>query len=228
MSTKQSKSIINQERTTITLSYLEFYSGIGGWSFALHEACENVKKWLEEKKDEQQNQTSSNNIEFATRCLGAYDHSDLCYKVFCHNFPEMSGSSSESSNDDNSRSRNDGNGKDTSLNCDDSRTKKKKKQKREHSSSALKRPISIEKLTKKQLEKMKADVYMMSPPCQPHTRQHNNQKEDVNDPRSKSFLHLCDLISTMELESLPKIILLENVIGFESVSPFSFLTSTDC
>lgn len=75
--------------------------------------------------------------------------------------------------------------------------------------------VSIESLTKEQLEEKSALIWMMSPPCQPHTRQHVKQDLDIQDPRSKSFMHLCDMISRMETENLPKIILLENVVGFE-------------
>jgi tRNA (cytosine38-C5)-methyltransferase len=57
----------------------------------------------------------------------------------------------------------------------------------------------------------------MSPPCQPHTRQHsNNGEEDLHDPRSASFLHLIRLLSKMSSETLPQLIVLENVVGFES------------
>jgi tRNA (cytosine38-C5)-methyltransferase len=74
---------------------------------------------------------------------------------------------------------------------------------------------SIERLTLKAAERWNADIWAMSPPCQPHTRQHDNQQADLEDPRSKSFLHLCNLIETMESTKLPKLILVENVIGFE-------------
>ena len=83
---------------------------------------------------------------------------------------------------------------------------------------SLSKTVSIESLTKKNLEDKSAIIWMMSPPCQPHTRQHVNQEEDIQDPRSKSFIHLCDMISTMEWRTLPNIILLENVVGFENVS----------
>ena len=53
---------------------------------------------------------------------------------------------------------------------------------------------------------------------QPYTRQHDRQREDLTDQRAKSFLHLCDMLRVMDDDTLPKIIVLENVIGFESVS----------
>lgn len=60
------------------------------------------------------------------------------------------------------------------------------------------------------------DLWVMSPPCQPHTRQHNQQAKDAQDPRSASFLHLCQLLKDLDESDLPRVILLENVVGFEA------------
>eukprot|EP01135_Chromosphaera_perkinsii_P006126 Nk52_evm1s411 gene=Nk52_evmTU1s411 len=70
---------------------------------------------------------------------------------------------------------------------------------------------SIESFSKKFYENVSADLYLMSPPCQPYTRvglQHGSK-----DPRAKSFLYLLDIIT--KLESKPKYLLMENVKGFE-------------
>jgi tRNA (cytosine38-C5)-methyltransferase len=75
--------------------------------------------------------------------------------------------------------------------------------------------VSIEKLTLEQLHRWSATIFVMSPPCQPHTRQHGNQKLELDDPRSQSFLHLCDLLEEMDESKLPSLLLLENVVGFE-------------
>jgi len=40
-------------------------------------------------------------------------------------------------------------------------------------------------------------------------------KNDISDKRSCSFLHLCHMIKILNTDSLPRIILLENVVGFE-------------
>jgi tRNA (cytosine38-C5)-methyltransferase len=81
---------------------------------------------------------------------------------------------------------------------------------------------AIEKLTLSQLEgQFKASIWTMSPPCQPHTRQHSHQDRDIQDPRSQSFLHLCSIIEHMAEDCLPKLIFIENVIGFEQVN-FSY------
>lgn len=202
MSTKaqQETSIIEENEV---LTYLEFYSGVGGWSYALLEACNQInhqcrKDGIEEETRKKDNSAHQNDVKsihiqgtLKSRCFGAFDHSDLCHKVFLHNFPEMV------------------------QNTNHQTTRKNKKQKVGTKES---KPMAIEKLTKDYLENAAVKLWMMSPPCQPHTRQHSNQEQDVNDPRSKSFLHLCNMISQMKKESLPKIVLLENVIGFESVS----------
>lgn len=139
-----------------TLSYIEFYSGIGGWTMALEEAVCRLSK-----EDVIRNQPSR---------IAALDHSDLCTKVFEHNF------------------------------------------------GADRKAFRIERLTLEQMEAWNANIWFMSPPCQPHTRQHSNQEKDLDDPRSTSFLHLCRMLS--QLNNLPSLILCENVIGFESSSSF--------
>ena len=70
---------------------------------------------------------------------------------------------------------------------------------------------NIAGLTQKELLKLSPDVVVMSPPCQPHTRQ--GKQRDTEDPRSSPLAHLSNL-----LPSLPslKFLLLENVAGFET------------
>ncbi|XP_031572379.1 tRNA (cytosine(38)-C(5))-methyltransferase-like [Actinia tenebrosa] len=70
---------------------------------------------------------------------------------------------------------------------------------------------NIEGLSTSDLDKMNADVILMSPPCQPFTRV--GLKGASSDPRCKSFLHILDLIS--KLSHPPDYILMENVKGFE-------------
>ena len=75
----------------------------------------------------------------------------------------------------------------------------------------------IEQLTKNKLDSYHADLWVMSPPCQPYTRQRVNQpisKKDVNDRRAASFTHLTFILPT--LINPPQYILLENVVGFET------------
>ncbi|KAL7538541.1 hypothetical protein ACHAWF_006121 [Thalassiosira exigua] len=197
----------------ITLSYLEFYSGIGGWGYALEESCRSItaaasapnqrdrqhvfamphnakkpkvsiRNDIGHDNDDDGNEIQcTQGVELQAKLLAAYDHSDLCNSVFLHN-------------------HNYGNGP-------------AKSSKKNQNKQCKPRQTPIEKLTLAELECHSATVWCMSPPCQPHTRQHSNQHLEREDPRSKSFLHLCHLLSEMEESVLPAWIFLENVIGFE-------------
>ena len=54
-------------------------------------------------------------------------------------------------------------------------------------------------------------IWLMSPPCQPYTRQ--GKQEDVKDPRAKPILNLMEIFSSLVYK--PNCILLENVKNFE-------------
>jgi len=156
---------------SLNLTYLEFYSGVGGWTLALNEA----KKRINRKRDI--------HMTLQLQRLAFFDHSNLCNHVFQYNFSSSQGHNISCAND----------------------------------SEKEVKPMAIEKLTIGQLEQYKASIWVLSPPCQPHTRQHSNQNQDLQDPRSRSFLHICSLLEKLTLDTLPKLIFLENVIGFEKV-----------
>ncbi|KAB7495655.1 tRNA methyltransferase [Armadillidium nasatum] len=61
------------------------------------------------------------------------------------------------------------------------------------------------------LENLHPDLIVMSPPCQPFTRQ--GLKKDTNDARCSPLLHIISLLKS--IQKLPQMILLENVSGFE-------------
>ncbi|KAL0080143.1 S-adenosyl-L-methionine-dependent methyltransferase [Phycomyces blakesleeanus] len=67
-----------------------------------------------------------------------------------------------------------------------------------------------------------ADVWTMSPPCQPYTR--IGLKQGSQDGRAKSFLHLLDVLKGMK--NRPKYILVENVKGFEESDSRDMLVDT--
>ncbi|XP_051969667.1 tRNA (cytosine(38)-C(5))-methyltransferase isoform X1 [Xyrauchen texanus] len=73
-------------------------------------------------------------------------------------------------------------------------------------------PKTIEGMTLQDFDKLKFDMILMSPPCQPFTR--IGLQGDVTDPRTKSFLYILDLLP--RLSKRPCFILLENVKGFET------------
>ena len=70
---------------------------------------------------------------------------------------------------------------------------------------------TIEGIKLDELNRLNFDIILMSPPCQPFTRQGN--QNGMNDNRAKSFLCLIDQISL--LNKKPKYILMENVKGFD-------------
>ncbi|KAI8143369.1 S-adenosyl-L-methionine-dependent methyltransferase [Fennellomyces sp. T-0311] len=70
---------------------------------------------------------------------------------------------------------------------------------------------TIERLTAKDIERFKADCWLLSPPCQPYTQGGN--KKDIDDPRAKALVHLIDLLP--KLDNPPSYMFLENVKNFE-------------
>ncbi|CAL1163843.1 unnamed protein product [Cladocopium goreaui] len=70
---------------------------------------------------------------------------------------------------------------------------------------------TIECLKPQELDALGADVWLMSPPCQPFTRA--GKRKDHEDDRSRGLLHLIGLLPLIEVP--PAAILLENVVGFE-------------
>ncbi|KAL2085661.1 hypothetical protein ACEWY4_018981 [Coilia grayii] len=85
---------------------------------------------------------------------------------------------------------------------------------------------TIEGITLSEFDKLRFDMILMSPPCQPFTR--IGLQGDISDPRAKSFLYILDLLP--RLSKLPRFILLENVKGFETSSARDALLKTlrDC
>ncbi|KMZ70077.1 DNA (cytosine-5-)-methyltransferase [Zostera marina] len=71
---------------------------------------------------------------------------------------------------------------------------------------------NIQSLTSLELDKYRADVWLMSPPCQPYTRQ-GLQKHSA-DARASSFIKIIELIPHMLHP--PVILFVENVVGFET------------
>lgn len=174
------------------LTYLEFYSGVGGWGYALEAACRSLSASFvyDEAAASKRPRVAVSppepdeggvTTQASARLLAAFDHSDLCNGVFQHNH------------------------KDIGKRCKPRQT-------------------PIERLSLDELEQYDATVWCLSPPCQPHTRQHSNQHRERDDPRSSSFLHLCDLLIEMDEDMLPNLLLLENVVGFEQ----NWAVADDC
>lgn len=79
---------------------------------------------------------------------------------------------------------------------------------------------NIQGLSEEYLKKFNADTILMSPPCQPFTR--NGLCNDTNDPRTASFIHLLNLLPKLNVENL----LIENVRGFETSNMRNMLIET--
>uniref|UniRef100_A0A182W0G7 tRNA (cytosine(38)-C(5))-methyltransferase n=1 Tax=Anopheles minimus TaxID=112268 RepID=A0A182W0G7_9DIPT len=65
-------------------------------------------------------------------------------------------------------------------------------------------------LSGEKISQLNVDTILMSPPCQPFTR--NGKFNDINDRRTDPFKHICDLLDQIPLVNF---ILMENVKGFE-------------
>jgi tRNA (cytosine38-C5)-methyltransferase len=70
----------------------------------------------------------------------------------------------------------------------------------------------IERLSREWLDELAADVWTMSPPCQPFTTSLDARRLDEDDPRCAALRHLCEVLP--QLARPPRHILLENVKGF--------------
>lgn len=70
---------------------------------------------------------------------------------------------------------------------------------------------NVEHHPKEYYEKMAADVWLMSPPCQPFTR--GGRQQDAKDARSTGFLYILEVLE--EMKNPPKYLFLENVLNFE-------------
>ncbi|KAI3876938.1 hypothetical protein MKX03_032483 [Papaver bracteatum] len=71
---------------------------------------------------------------------------------------------------------------------------------------------NIQSLTVAELDKYEANAWLLSPPCQPYTRQ--GLQKDSGDARAFSFLNILELIP--KLSSPPLMLFVENVVGFET------------
>lgn len=80
----------------------------------------------------------------------------------------------------------------------------------------------IKRLSCETVENYNANMWLMSPPCQPYSRR--GKFLDTKDPRASGFLHLVDVLA--EMRRPPTYLLLENVEGFETSDTRKLLVST--
>jgi len=79
---------------------------------------------------------------------------------------------------------------------------------------------NLESVPLRELERWEAELWWMSPPCQPYTIR--GAQQDLDDPRSKSFLRIIEAIKAIQ----PPFLALENVPWFEDSNGHALLLKT--
>lgn len=74
------------------------------------------------------------------------------------------------------------------------------------------RKADLERISAWELTAPAADLWWLSPPCQPYCER--GSRRDLNDPRARSLVRLLELLGTIPDEKLPERLALENVAGF--------------
>ncbi|KAK0478182.1 S-adenosyl-L-methionine-dependent methyltransferase [Armillaria novae-zelandiae] len=88
--------------------------------------------------------------------------------------------------------------------------------------------VDISTLTAADIGDLGADLWLLSPACQPYTVLNPNAK-GAGDPRAKSFLHLVQaVLPEITPAQRPSYILVENVAGFETSSTRQVLLASLC
>ncbi|CEM37192.1 unnamed protein product [Vitrella brassicaformis CCMP3155] len=73
---------------------------------------------------------------------------------------------------------------------------------------------NAELFTAAEMQSLNADMWLMSPPCQPYTRQPGTRRGHT-DARAQSLFHIIRVLSRLPAAAQPSFLLLENVQGFE-------------
>jgi len=74
------------------------------------------------------------------------------------------------------------------------------------------RQADLEKIDARELADFNADLWWLSPPCQPYSVR--GRKKDLDDPRARSLARILAVFPQIPAEQLPKNLALENVPGF--------------
>ncbi|KAJ2864763.1 hypothetical protein GGH94_002709 [Coemansia aciculifera] len=81
---------------------------------------------------------------------------------------------------------------------------------------------AIDYLELQDIDRHKANCWLLSPPCQPYTR--GGKYLDDQDPRARGLIHLLQLLP--QLKNTPDYLLLENVMNFENSRSRTMLVTT--
>ena len=85
----------------------------------------------------------------------------------------------------------------------------------EHNLQTKVNRTNLETISASAIDKLRASIWLMSPPCQPYNSCVNAKKLDDKDLRSNSLIHLiCTVLPA--LKNKPKYLLIENVKGFRT------------
>jgi len=74
------------------------------------------------------------------------------------------------------------------------------------------RQQDLEKISAAELAAFGADLWWLSPPCQPYCVR--GARRDLDDPRARSLARLLDVLAVLTETELPRYLALENVTGF--------------
>lgn len=74
------------------------------------------------------------------------------------------------------------------------------------------RQADLERITPWELTALAADLWWLSPPCQPYCER--GARRDLDDRRARSLAHLLELLGRIPAGQLPRHLALENVAGF--------------
>jgi site-specific DNA-cytosine methylase len=74
------------------------------------------------------------------------------------------------------------------------------------------RPADLERITATELASFGADLWWLSPPCQPYSVR--GRRQDLADLRARSLLRILEVLPEISAERLPQHLALENVAGF--------------
>lgn len=88
------------------------------------------------------------------------------------------------------------------------------------------RQTNLERISAWELTAPAADLWWLSPPCQPYCER--GSRRDLDDPRSRSLLHIMELLSRIPNDKLPVCLAVENVAGFMESQARDKLTRVVC
>jgi DNA (cytosine-5)-methyltransferase 1 len=85
------------------------------------------------------------------------------------------------------------------------------------------REKNLEQVTRTELLDVGADLWWLSPPCQPYSVR--GRRRDLDDPRARSLVHLLERFATLPAARLPCHLAVENVAGFACSRARELLTT---